>query len=324
MARTSVQPPSPSHPLHRWPVSLCLAATFAFASFQCGGRTTLPLPETGSEAAAAPNDGGGPTASPPFEGPQNPECRPLGVPVDPGPYPQTDYSSQPWYIPNDVIVFTLDDGPQDTWTAEDLDVLKTLHLHVDFFVNTRVWSDTAQVDALLKRMLDEGHHIGNHTADHTDLVELGDAGAIESEITDVEQTVRSISGGAIPHLTRFRAPEGDPYEFDSGADMALVYPIVAKYAVHVAYNINSNDEEGAGDGPSLLGGVVAQIKTPGDPTGSWGVMLLHSSTQPTHDMLPLLIAYLRGAGFRLGTVEDVICWRFGKHSWELIPDRMPN
>jgi peptidoglycan/xylan/chitin deacetylase (PgdA/CDA1 family) len=321
MAPAPMSPdPRPSRPLNRPSICLGLAAMFALALLQCGGRSPLQVPETGINGGS---DAGGPTLSPAFEGPQNPECRPLHVPVEPGPYPQTDYSAQPWYIPNDVIVPTLDDGPQETWTAADLDVLLKLNLHVDFFVNTRVWADSAQVNAVLKRILDEGHHMGNHTADHDDLVTLDGGAAIESEITDVEETVRTVSGGAIPHLTRFRAPEGDPYEFDSGADMALVYPIVAKYAVHVAFNINTSDE-GASDGPSLLGSVVAQVKTPGDPNGSWGVMLLHANTQPTHDMLPLLIAYLRGAGFRLGTVEDVICWRFGKHSWDLVPDRMPN
>jgi hypothetical protein len=25
-------------------------------------------------------------------------------------------------------------------------------------------------------------------------------------------------------------------------------------------------------------------------------------------------------GFRIGTVEDAICWKYGKHSWEIISD----
>jgi peptidoglycan/xylan/chitin deacetylase (PgdA/CDA1 family) len=244
--------------------------------------------------------------------------------MDPGPFPQTDFSPQPSYIPNDIIVLTLDDGPQDVWTEQDLDVLKQNNLHVDFFVNTMVWADTARVDSVLQRMLAEGHHIGNHTADHAVLPYLADAGTIEAEIADVEQTIGTLTDGAIPHLTRFRAPEGIPYESGSMADMALVYPVVAKYAVHIAWNFKSGDSEGFIDGPSLFTNVVAQIKKPGDPTASWGVMLSDANNQQTHDMLPMLIPYLRGNGFRLGTVEDVVCWRFGKHSWEIIPNRLPN
>jgi hypothetical protein len=43
-----------------------------------------------------------------------------------------------------------------------------------------------------------------------------------------------------------------------------------------------------------------------------------------HEMLPILIPYLKQNGFVLGTVEDVVCWMFGKHTWQIIPSRSPN
>jgi peptidoglycan/xylan/chitin deacetylase (PgdA/CDA1 family) len=76
------------------------------------------------------------------------------------------------------------------------------------------------------------------------------------------------------------------------------------------------------DGGTLFQNVTAIIQTPG--TGAWGIMLMHSVYPWTHDMLPMLIMYLQQKGFQLATVEDVICWRFGKHSWQIIPGRMPN
>ncbi len=53
-------------------------------------------------------------------------------------------------------------------------------------------------------------------------------------------------------------------------------------------------------------------------------MLAHGVNQQTHDMLPMLIPYLQQNGFVLATVEDVVCWMFGKHSWEVIPGKSPN
>jgi hypothetical protein len=47
-------------------------------------------------------------------------------------------------------------------------------------------------------------------------------------------------------------------------------------------------------------------------------------TASTSDILPMLIPYLQRHGFVLGTVEDVVCWMFGKHTWQIIPGRSAN
>jgi peptidoglycan/xylan/chitin deacetylase (PgdA/CDA1 family) len=264
-------------------------------------------------ASGSGNSGG-------FYGPQNPDCKPLGAPMDPGVTPQTTFDAQPSYIPKNVIVITLDDVPDDTWTKQDLDYLLANHLKVDFFTNTMNWSGM-EGWPLITRMLAEGHHVGNHTVHHPYLVTL-DPTTIESEITEVEQTVDMLTSGATPHLTRFRAPYGEPYQAGSTAQMALVEPIVAKYAVHIGWNFDSGDTAGITDGTALFNNVVLQIKTPGQ--GSWGIMLAHGVNRQTHDMLPMLLPYLQENGFVLGTVEDVVCWMFGKHTWEIIPGRVEN
>jgi hypothetical protein len=66
----------------------------------------------------------------------------------------------------------------------------------------------------------------------------------------------------------------------------------------------------------------ARFRPPGK--GSWGIMLAHGVYPQTHDMLPILIPYLKQNGFVLGTVEDVVCWMFGRHTWQIIPGRSSN
>jgi hypothetical protein len=48
----------------------------------------------------------------------------------------------------------------------------------------------------------------------------------------------------------------------------------------------------------------------------------------TYDAIQILFApgtgYLAKNNFRVGTVEDAICWKYGKHSWEIIQGRSPN
>ena len=70
----------------------------------------------------------------------------------------------------------------------------------------------------------------------------------------------------------------------------------------------------------------------GPGKASWGILLQHGTYPWTHDALPLLYGpsgYLATHGFKLATIEDAICWKFGKHSWEIVQEltgqpRAPN
>jgi peptidoglycan/xylan/chitin deacetylase (PgdA/CDA1 family) len=143
----------------------------------------------------------------------------------------------------------------------------------------------------------------------------------ENEIKDNETAIVALANNGITNLTRFRAPYGEPYQPGGPADNG-VEAIVAKYAVHIGWNFDSGDTAGITTGPALFNNVTMQIKTPGQ--GSWGIMLAHGVNQQTHDMLPMLIPYLQQNGFVLGNVEDVVCWMFGKHSWQIIPGKTAN
>jgi peptidoglycan/xylan/chitin deacetylase (PgdA/CDA1 family) len=183
-----------------------------------------------------------------------------------------------------------------------------------------------------QQLIAAGHYIANHTVHHyhldtamtTDGIQhCTDAACVQSEITGVESTVSMLTNGATTNLTRFRAPFGEPYQSGSAPDMAYVEPVVAQYAVAVNWNFDSGDSNGMQwDAVSLLNNVTSIIKTPGQ--GAWGIMLAHAVYPWTTQMLPQLIPYLQQNGFKLATVEDAICWRFGKHSWEIIPNKTPN
>jgi peptidoglycan/xylan/chitin deacetylase (PgdA/CDA1 family) len=276
---------------------------------------------TGSSGSGLGTDAGsGSGSAGAFEGPQNPKCLPLGTAANPGTYPETGFEAQPTYIPNNVVVFTFDDVPDTTWTVQDLAWLRQNNLHVDFFTNTMNYGGS---DALITQMFTDGHYVGNHTVHHLHLATMS-ASAIDTEISSVEQTIASLTHPSVPHLTRFRAPFGEPYQAGGAADMALVGPVVAKYAVEIDWNIDSGDSSGINNGVALYNNLVQMLLTPGASGASWGIILMHGVYQWTHDALPMLVDYLKKNGFKLGSAEDVICWKFGKHSWEIIPGRMPN
>jgi peptidoglycan/xylan/chitin deacetylase (PgdA/CDA1 family) len=261
-------------------------------------------------------------------------------------YPQTTFEPQPAYIPSDMIILTLDDGPDGSGcpgvgdstscTVLDNEFFMQQGMKVDFFINTNNRCTVAPMFgcyAYAQQLIAAGHYIANHTVDHHHLAPGGsttdgiphcaDATCVTNELTGVESTISMLTNGATKNLTRFRAPFGEPYQVGDMSDQALVEPIVAQYAVSVNWNFDSGDSNGmTWDAVSLLNNVTGIIQTPGQ--GSWGIMLAHAVYPWTTQMLPQLVTYLQGHGFKLATVEDVICWRFGKHSWEIIPNKTPN
>src|SRR5947208_3591272 len=61
------------------------------------------------------------------------------------------------------IALTIDDGPHEPTGAQLLDVLKQYNVRATFFVVGRRLSD--QPD-LVRRMLQEGHEVANHSENH--------------------------------------------------------------------------------------------------------------------------------------------------------------
>lgn len=63
-----------------------------------------------------------------------------------------------------TVALTFDDGPY-IYTAQVLDTLKSNNVHATFFVNGDNWANILNADdqALVHRMIAEGHQIGSHT-----------------------------------------------------------------------------------------------------------------------------------------------------------------
>jgi len=99
------------------------------------------------------------------------------------------------------IALTFDDGPNEPYTSEILDILKKYSIKATFFVlgkNVERYPDTA------KRIVEEGHVIGNHTYDHPYLL-IQSKSHIKYEIEKAEQAIFKATHTK-PHL--FRPPYG--------------------------------------------------------------------------------------------------------------------
>lgn len=101
-----------------------------------------------------------------------------------------------------VVALTFDDGPNEPYTSQVLDILKRENVHATFFlIGDRVHREPETA----RRIAEEGHVIGNHTQTHPFAFALASPRKIQAEIALAETTIHEATG-VYPHL--FRPPQG--------------------------------------------------------------------------------------------------------------------
>lgn len=169
--------------------------------------------------------------------------------VDP---PRFDYLKRIGDKPSVALTFDCAYVPVDRGEAV-LDALKEKHVHATFFLAGPFVFQTLPATAttkpnpatlnLIRRMLDEGHEVGNHSHTHP---HNGDSVDWRAELTTLErgfdQAVHAIYGDNRPSyahmLPYWRAPYG---EYDGRAQQAAAN---AGFPVHVGWNVDARDALG--------------------------------------------------------------------------------
>jgi peptidoglycan/xylan/chitin deacetylase (PgdA/CDA1 family) len=218
-----------------------------------------------------------------------------------------------------TIALTFDDGPDNEGhTDEVLDVLKAKGVKATFFVNSDnaidVEASTAATHAI-RRMVDEGHQVGNHSYHHRDLGSTSTN--VDSELKGVDDLLHNVAPEALS-VRLVRAPYGNPF-FGPQSRLDYVAPIMAHYGVHVGWNIDSLDWQCADDGKSSQ--CVRDHVLSAVDDGRSGIVLMHSINSLTPAILPTLIDDLRSRGMHFTDVETLVREKYGKPSRALFACR---
>src|SRR5262249_17111753 len=88
------------------------------------------------------------------------------------------------------IAMTFDDGPSSATTPRLLDILKARHIKATFFM---IGQNAESNPDIVRRILAEGHEIGNHSWTHPQLSKLPEDKVTE-EITKTQDAIRSACG----------------------------------------------------------------------------------------------------------------------------------
>ena len=175
---------------------------------------------------------------------------------------------------------TFDDGPQPGTTERLLDGLLERGASATFFV---IGEQIAGNEALLRRMRDEGHQIGNHTYSHVRLLEA-DKDSLEEEVRKVEVLLRETVGEGSFWL---RPPYGV-----IGSERARLIRTPMVY-----WSVDPQDWK-LRDKDKVVEAVLREVG-PGD------VILLHDCYSTSVDAALEIIDRLQAEGYDFVTVEEL-------------------
>jgi peptidoglycan/xylan/chitin deacetylase (PgdA/CDA1 family) len=88
------------------------------------------------------------------------------------------------------VALTFDDGPNESFTPQVLDILARYGVRATFFV---VGAEVDRLPDLTRRLVNDGHVLGNHTWDHADLTTLDEDG-FRAQIDRTEDLLATFTG----------------------------------------------------------------------------------------------------------------------------------
>ena len=187
-----------------------------------------------------------------------------------------------------VLYLTFDAGYENGCTAQILDVLKANEVPAAFFL---VGNYIEKNPDLVRRMVREGHIVGNHTMHHYDMSKLSDKAAFSKELTDLEALYQETVGAPMPKY--YRPPQGIYSEENLKMAQELGYKTVFWSLAYVDWN---NDSQPAPEQAfrKLL-----------PRTHNGAVVLLHSTSKTNAQILNELIGKWKADGYRFATLDDL-------------------
>jgi peptidoglycan-N-acetylglucosamine deacetylase len=204
------------------------------------------------------------------------------TPTNPGAKPTTYTQVR---VDQPYIAMTFDDGPSSANTPRLLDILKQRNIKATFFL---IGQNVASNPDIVRRILADGHEIGNHSWTHPQLSKLPDD-RVTAEITKTQDAIKDASGFT-PTILR------PPY----GAITARQREwIESKFGLSIIlWSVDPFDWKRPG-ASVITQRILSQVR-PG------AIILSHDIHKQTVDAMPATLDGLIAKGYKFVTVTQLI------------------
>ena len=144
---------------------------------------------------------------------------------------------------------------------------------------------------LVKRMVEEGHTVGNHTYNHPDMSKISDVEAFKKELNSLETLYKETTG---QEMTKFyRPPQGKYSEQNLKQASDMGYITFFWSLAYVDWYVDKQPTH-----EQAFDKLLTRIH-PG------AVVLLHSTSKTNAEILDDLLTKWEAAGYTFGTLQEL-------------------
>ena len=187
-----------------------------------------------------------------------------------------------------VLYLTFDAGYENGCTAQILDILKKHQVPGAFFL---VGNYIQQNPDLVRRMVDEGHLVGNHTMHHYDMSKISDKAAFSKELSDLEALFTEVTGKEMQKY--YRPPQGTYSEENLKMAKELGYRTVFWSLAYVDWNNDSQPTK-----EQAFSKLIPRVH-------NGAVVLLHSTSTTNAEILDELLTKWKSMGYTFAPVTQL-------------------
>jgi cellulose synthase/poly-beta-1,6-N-acetylglucosamine synthase-like glycosyltransferase/peptidoglycan/xylan/chitin deacetylase (PgdA/CDA1 family)/spore germination protein YaaH len=193
------------------------------------------------------------------------------------------------------VALTFDDGPDPKWTPMILDILKKYNVKATFFL---VGSQAEQYPDIVRRIVNEGHMVGNHTYTHANLAEIPNE-QVQIELNATQRLIENITGRS---TTLFRPPYNADSQPTNLAELAPLKTVQDDLGYLIVME-NIDPEDWARPGADVIVDRIKALRREGS------LILLHDAggnRQQTVDALPRIIEWLQNRGDTIVPLSELL------------------
>lgn len=187
-----------------------------------------------------------------------------------------------------ILYLTFDAGFENGFTPTILDTLKKHKVKATFFV---VGNYLKTSPDLVKRMLSEGHIVGNHTFSHPDMSKISNMEAFQKEMSSVEELYKNITGQNLQKY--YRPPQGKYSLSNLKQANELGYKTIFWSLAYVDWYQDKQPTK-----QQAFDKLLPRIH-PG------AIVLLHSTSKTNSEILDELLTKWQAAGYQFGTLAEL-------------------
>lgn len=187
-----------------------------------------------------------------------------------------------------VIYLTFDEGYENGYTGKILDVLKKHDVKAAFFVVKPYITSNKN---LVKRMVEEGHTVSNHSVNHPSMALVTDLNKFNNEFYGVEESYKELTGKEMPRF--FRPPMGKYSELSLSDTQTLGYKTIFWSFAYDDWDPNKQPNQ------EYAKKIILQR------THNGAIFLLHAVSKTNAEILDYLLTEWKSRGFEFKSLDEL-------------------